>query len=412
MNAFRFTLMMIACLILLHLACTEEQPFSPQEKPGRIVGKVMPEGIHAIVELYQGRLIRTTACDSSGFFALDSLSAGIYNLEIFAPNYGRQVITQLAVHPGQTTTIANVMLRPYPEQIWTFTPVNGALNFPLTAPIQIQFATLMDHHSVEQNFTLTPQTEGRFTWTLVSGNSQLSFFPEDQFRSQTVYTITISPEARTSDGKHLPFQFTSQFTTEGVTVTTTIPENEATFVSPQTDIFIGFNSRMDRASVEQNFAIQPTKIGNFQWLDSRRLIFRPGSFLASNTQYIVTIDREAKDTFGNFLQQVATINFSTEPLRISSHFPENGATGVSRSGPIIISFNTFVDQLATQQAFQLTPAIDGWEFQWSDLTQVQYSGTARLQANTFYMVTIDTTCTDAWKNPLPSNYSFVFKTGN
>lgn len=412
MNACRHVSWLIGFMILFQLACTEEQPFFPQNLPGRIVGKVKPEGIRAVIELYQGRLIRTTACDSSGFFSLDSLAAGIYNLEIFAQNYGRKVINQLAVHSGQTTTIPDVQLQPYPEQILSFIPVSGATNFPLTAPIQIQFATLMDHSSVERNFRLTPATQGHFNWQIVSGNSHLSFFPDDQFQSKTVYTFLLTTEARTSSGKHLPFDFTGYFTTEGVRVTSTIPENDASFVSPQTDIFISFNSRMDRASVEQNFMIQPTKLGNFKWLDSRRFIFQPGSYLASNTRYIVIVGNEAKDVFGNFLQQQTATVFKTEPLRISYNFPENGATGVSRSGPIVIGFNTLVDQQSAQQAFTLSPAVEGWAFQWNDLTRFQYSGTARLQANTFYMVTIDTTCTDAWKNRLPSNYRFVFKTGN
>lgn len=411
MNACRHVSWLMGFMILFQLACTEEQPFFPQNLPGRIVGRVIPEGIRAVIELYQGQLIRTTVCDSSGFFSLDSLAPGIYNLEIFAQNHGRQVINQLAVHSGQTTTIPDVQLRPYPEQILSFIPVSGTTNFPLTAPIQIQFATLMDHSSVERNFRLAPATPGQFRWQIVSGNSHLSFFPDDQFQSKTAYTFVLTTEARTSNGKNLPFNFTSDFTTEGVRVTSTIPENDASFVSPQTDIFISFNSRMDRASVEQNFMIQPTKLGNFKWLDSRRFIFQPGSYLASNTQYIVIVGSEARDVFGNFLQQQNATVFRTEPLKISYNFPENGATGISRSGPIVIGFNTLVDQYSVQQAFTLSPAIEGWDFQWSDLSRFQYSGTARLQPNTFYMVTIDTTCTDAWRNRLPSNYSFVFKTG-
>ncbi len=412
MGVCRHITLLMAFLVLVVLNCTEEQPFFPQNLPGRIVGRVMPLGINAIIELYQGQLIRTTVCDSSGFFALDSLAPGIYNLEIFAQRYGRQVINQLAVHPGQTTTIADVQLQPYPEQILSFIPVNGAKNFSLAASIQIQFATLMDHHSVERSFTLTPQTTGLFSWQIINGRSHLAFSPDDQYRSETAYTFGLTTEARTSDGKNLPFDFTSNFTTEGVRVITTIPENDASFVSPQTDIFINFNSRMDRSSVEQNFVIQPTKIGNFKWLDSRRFIFQPGSYLASSTRYTVLVGSEAKDIFGNFLQPQATIVFQTEPLRINYNFPENGSTGVSRSGPIVISFNTLVDQQSVQQAFTLSPSIDGWDFQWSDLTRFQYTGTTRLQANTFYMVTIDTTCSDAWRNRLPSNYSFVFKTGS
>jgi len=412
MGAARFVQLYLSLLVFLLIGCTEEQPYAPQDRPGKIVGRVKPEGIIAQVELYQGTLIQTTFSDSSGYFEMDSVSAGIYNLEIFSKSHGRQVLNGVTVFAGQVTTVADIQLRPYPEQVLTFIPVNGEPSFPLTAPIQIQFSTLMDYSSVENNFLLDPSVNGRFGWEIVSGNSKLSFYPTDQYVSNCYYMIKITTEATTSAGIPLSLNFVSYFTTEGAKVTSSIPENEATFISPQTGIYIYFNSRMDRQSVEQNFSITPPKMGNFKWFDSRRVCFQPGSYLASQTLYTITIGSDAKDVFENLLQEATTVKFETEPLRITSSYPANGATLVSRSVPITITFNTLVNQDLAQQAFVLSPAIAGWDFQWSDLTRFQYSGTAKLEANTFYTVTIDTTCSDAWGNLLPSNYSFIFKTGN
>jgi hypothetical protein len=412
MGAARFFCLYFSLLIFLLICCTGEQPYAPQDRPGKIVGLVKPEGIIAQVELYQGTLIQTTFSDSSGYFEMDSVSAGIYNLEIFSKNQGRQILNGVTVYPGQVTTVPDIQLRPYPEQILTFIPVNGEPSFPLTAPIQIQFSTLMDYSSVENNFFLDPSVSGRFSWEVVSGNSKLSFYPTDQYISNAYYLIKITTEAKTSSGEPLSLNFVSYFTTEGVKVTSSIPENDATFISPQTSIYVYFNSRMDLQSVEQNFSITPLKIGNFKWFDSRRVCFQPGSYLASKTLYTITIGSNAKDVFGNLLHEATTVKFETEPLRITSNYPANGATSVSRSVPITITFNTLVNQEMAQQAFALSPAIAGGEFQWSDLTRFQYAGTTMLQANTFYTVTIDTTCSDAWGNSLPSNYSFIFKTGN
>jgi len=405
----KFYLILLICLAI---GCTEEQPFFPQDKPGKIVGLVKPEGIIVQVALLQGTLIQTTFTDSSGYFELDSIAAGIYNVEFSSKNFGRQILTEVIVNPGQVTTIPDIHLKPFPEQITTFTPVNGEQNFPLTAPIEIQFSTLMDYYSVEHNFYIIPNVSGRFNWEIVSGNSKLSFYPDDQYISDFTYIMMLTTGSKTSDGDSLAFDFISYFKTEGVKITTTIPENGATFISPQSSIYVYFNSRMDRQSVEQNFLITPVKMGNFKWFDSRRVSFQPGTYLASSTQYTIAISANARDIHNTFLPEDESFTFETEPLRITFSFPANGATSISRSSPISITFNTYVNQETAQNAFSVTPTVEGWNFQWNDLTRFQYSGSTRLQANTFYTVAIDTTCSDALGNLLPASYSFIFKTGN
>lgn len=408
-HSFRF---FVIFLIVLIIGCTEEQPYIPEDRPGKIVGLIKPEGIIVQIDLFQGMFIRTTFTDSSGYFELDSVAAGTYNLEFSSNKYGRQILNDVIVYPGQITTIPNVYLKPFPEQISTITPVNGVQDFSLTDPIQIEFNVLMDHRSVENSFFLIPDVNGRFAWEIISGNSKLSFYPDDQYISNLSYIIMLTTDAKTSYGDSLSFDFVSYFKTEGVKVTTTIPENQASYISPQSNIYVYFNSRMDRQSVEQNFFITPTIMGNFKWLDSRRVCFQPGTYLASNTQYTVTVNADARDIYNTYLPDDKIFTFETEPLRITSCYPANGASSISRSSPIIITFNTFVNQETAQNAFSLIPAVEGWNFQWSDLTRFQYSGSTKLQSNTFYTVTIDTTCSDAWGNLLPSNFSFIFKTGN
>jgi len=412
MSSIRCIRLFVVLFMFLAITCTKEPPYFLEDEPGKIVGVVKPKGVIAKIDLLQGILIQTTFTDSSGYFELDSVVAGVYNIEFSAKNYGRQTLSEVIVAPAQVTTLPDVNLKPVPEQIATFSPVNGADNFPLTASIQIEFATLMDHNSVENSFLLIPGVEGYFVWEIISGNSKLSFYPDDQYISNFSYTIMLTTDARTSYGDTLSFDFKSDFKTEGVKVSATIPENEATYVSPQSAIYIYFNSRMDRASVEQNFSITPVTIGNFRWFDSRRLCFQPGTFFASNTLYNVKVTENARDIYYSYLEDDKIFSFETEPLRITTNYPINGATFVSRSTPIIITFNTHVNQESVEKAFTLMPQVEGWNFQWSDVTRFQYSGTTKLQSNTYYAVTIDTTSSDAWGNLLPNNYGFIFRTGD
>lgn len=414
MGSIREIIILLIFSICLLSGCTEKQPYIPHDEPGKIVGLVKPEDISTRIDLIQGTIIQTTFTDTtSGYFEFDSVAAGTYNLEFYSNNYGKQFLNEVNVNPGQVTTIPDIHLKPYPEQIATFIPVFEEQNFPLSAPIEIQFSTLMDHYSVEQNFLLVPKVNGRFVWEIISGNSKFSFYPDDQYVSNYTYVMILSAGTQTSEGDSIAFDFMSYFKTEGVKITTTIPEDGSTFISPQSSIYVYFNSKMDRQSVEQNFLISPEMLlGNYKWFDSRRMSFQPGKYLASNTEYTITIDANASDIFDNNLLGTRSFTFETEPLRITSNFPTNGATFVNRSSPISITFNTYVNQQTAQNAFSLEPSIDGWNFQWSDQTHFQYSGSARLQSNTSYRVTIDSTCSDYKGNLLPSNFSFVFQTGS
>lgn len=402
----------IAIIFLILSGCTQEQPYSPVAIPGKIVGFIKPSNATATVFLIQGLETKTTFADSTGYFEFDSVVAGIYHIKISATNFGAQIISNIIVYPGQTTAVPDVFLKPYPEQIYSTFPVDGAEHFPLTDPIQIDFSTLMDNKSVERSFYLFPTTPGRFQWEIISNRNRLFFFPNDQYVTNVNYLLIITTDARTIYGDSLSFDFQLTFKTEGLKITSTIPDDGATFISPQTYIYINFNSKMERESVENNFLVTPIKLGNFKWFDSKQLCFQPGSYFASNTIYKVSIFDGARDIYNTYFGSDKEFLFKTEPLLIISSHPVHGATQVSRSSPIILAFNTLVNQESVQNAFSVIPAIEGWSFQWNDLMRFQYSGTSRLMENTYYTVTIDTTCRDAWGNKLPKNFNCIFLTGN
>ncbi|MDZ7262937.1 MAG: Ig-like domain-containing protein [candidate division KSB1 bacterium] len=411
MKSLRFWKIWLCGWWILIIGCTEEQPYSPEIQPGQIVGIVKPSNAMAKIELVQGVSIQATTSDSSGYYKFNRVTAGTYNLHFSAINYGRQELTNIVVYPNRITAVPDVYLKPIPEQIATTFPLNNTVDFPLTAPVQIEFQFLMNQPSVEANFALLPPVSGHFSWAISNGKSIMSFQPDDQYVSNFWYQAVLYKNAQTIYGDNLAFDYWINFKTETATITSTVPQDGATFVSPQTAIYLYFNSAMDRPSVEQNYVIFPAKLGSFKWLDSRRLIFQPGSYLASSTIYQIAINPGAVDVFGTPLSSNNAFSFKTEPLMITSSFPVHGATAVSRSTPITVTFNTLMNQVAAQQAFSISPLVSGWNFQWSDLSRFQYFGTSRLEANTFYTVTIDTTCSDAWGNRLPANFSFIFKTG-
>lgn len=414
----KFKLYLILLLVLLFgCTCTEEQPFIPEDIPGSIVGIIKPAGIEAQISLIQGTVLQTITADSAtGYFEIQNIDAGVYNLEFFAPNYGRYILNEVVVYANKVTATPDIFLKPLPEQILLINPADGATNIPLTSPFEIEFSVQMNQPSVQNNFFINPAVNGYFIWENTVEKSKMSFYPDDQYETNKNYTATLTRNATTIYGDTLSFDVESHFTTEGVKVLSTIPEDQATFISPQAAIYIYFNSKMNRESVENNLLlsslIDSVISGDFKWLDSKRICFEPGDMLASNTEYTVTVKNGAMDIFYSYLENEKTFSFRTEPLMIKSSYPANGATFVSRSTPIVISFNTYVNQAAVENSFSISPAAEGWYFQWSDLTRFQFMGTSKLQANTQYTVTIDVTCIDFWQNHLPVAYSFAFTTGS
>ena len=402
----------ILFFLIVFLSCTEEQPFIPEDMPGSIVGLVKPQGINAQINLYQGKLVQSVQSDSiTGYFEILNIDAGVYNLEFVADNYGRYILNEVIVYPNKATATPDIYLNQFPEQILFVNPADNAANVPVTFPIEIEFSFQMNQSSVENNFAIQPVVNGYFEWINSANQHKMIFHPSDQYATNQSYTIQLNKNAETIYGDTLFFSVESHFTTENIKIISTIPEDNATYISPQTEIYISFNSKMDRESVESKIAMTPSTNGDFRWLDSKRVSFKPDGFLASNTEYEIIIFPGLMDIYGSLFLTGKSFTFKTEPLKVVSNYPSNGATYVNTSSPIVITFNTYMNQAAAESSFTITPEVDDWHFQWSDLTRFQFFGTTKLQTNTQYTVTIDSSCADYWNNKLLSEFSFNFMTG-
>jgi len=93
-------------------------------------------------------------------------------------------------------------------------------------------------------------------------------------------------------------------------VVTTSPSDGATDVVTNTNIRITFSERMDTASGESAFNINPATDGSFSWQDSI-MTYAPSNNLNTNTLYTVTITTDAKDLSGNELEEDYSFSFTT-----------------------------------------------------------------------------------------------------
>ena len=193
-------------------------------------------------------------------------------------------------------------------------PYDGQTNVAPIRPngIRIAFPRRMDPASLEEHFTISPDTDPILIWP--EGN-QLTIWTGGLLMADTTYTIRINGAAEDLDGEPLGEDFSFSFTTQSVQVVHTLPANGALFVDPQPEIELHFNSWMSKASVEDAFRIEPEVSGRFEFMqrkeyysggsrwvvEKHKIEFTPSEKLIPNTKYTITLDETAVDSYGSRL---------------------------------------------------------------------------------------------------------------
>jgi hypothetical protein len=94
---------------------------------------------------------------------------------------------------------------------------------------------------------------------------------------------------------------------------------------------------------------------------------------------------------------------------ITDHYPADGATGVSRSGPYWITFSEPMDEDMVEYELAFDPDPGDCDLSWNDNT-ILITPHAVLDGGTQYTITIDGNCDDLHGNEIGSDYSFSFTT--
>jgi uncharacterized repeat protein (TIGR02543 family) len=315
-----------------------------------------------------------------------------------------------------------------PPTVSSTDPVNAAIGVALNQKIAATFSKTMDASTIHTStFTLKQGT------TSVSGfvsyiGTTATFAPASNLAPSTVYTATITTEAKDLAGNALANNFVWNFTTGAAvvstppTVSSTDPVNAATGVPLNQKIAATFSKTMDASTfTTSTFTLTQgtTSVSGFVSYSGTTATFAPASNLAPNTVYTATITTSVKDLAGNALANNYVWSFTTgtavavtAPTVILTD-PVNAAIGVVLSKQIVATFSKTMDastiQTSTFILMQGTTPISGF---------VSYSGTiakftpaSNLAPNTVYTATITTSVKDLAGNALANNYVWSFTTG-
>src|SRR5205807_2472169 len=100
------------------------------------------------------------------------------------------------------------------------------------------------------------------------------------------------------------------------------PSRGAADVHSGDPVRVRFDRPMDRASVASRFHLAPSAPFAIRQdpLDPRRVVLAPGSLLEPETDYSVTVTRDARDVDGNLLSAGSVVSFTTGAFRPLRHW--------------------------------------------------------------------------------------------
>ena len=330
------------------------------------------------------------------------------------------------------------------------------------APITISFETPMDTTSVEAAFQLLPAQPVELSWN--AARTELIVSPERQWRTDERYLVVVGSESAEIDGTSLRTAQRFAFTTltapavtdfqvylagpdlaaakaasaKDVTVRSSVmaadsgaradsdmsgqststgaksqpPTSTATDVSAATAISIDFSVPMDRADVEERFAISPKVKGSLSW-DRGSLVFAPRERLEPGTRYTISVIG-AHDQDGNALGGEGNFTFVVQPsAQLTKTGPAANATDVE-AGTLVMWFSQPMDRKATNRAVRVTDTTDGLQvagkLTWNKKsTQLTFAPDGPFVPARTYEVALAKGGRDADGNVVKAKWSFTTK---
>jgi hypothetical protein len=290
-----------------------------------------------------------------------------------------------------------------------------------TTSVEVVFSEAVDHRSAEAAFSITPASDGAFSW---SGNI-LTFTPALRLPLETDFVVTIAPGVRDAAGNDMEEPGELAFVTVGhPTVVASQPEPDAADVPLASPIVLEFSTLMDTASVEDALTMSPDLELTATW-NGERLTLAPVERLVEGTRYTLSLDEVARDSAGTPLERPYSLSFRAvrSGLAATVQFPADGTEGISVSSPIALVFDRDLatDTLDPDQ-FTIEPNVPG------SLVVVPAPGAAGmrqpgtrllrfqpsdvLESNTTYRVTLDPGMTGTDGSALAAPITWRFTTGS
>lgn len=238
-------------------------------------------------------------------------------------------------------------------------PDRQAQQVPSNRDVLIRFDHDMDRASVNSRLTITPATAGGLVWD----SARQVAFRHLPFRPDTDYRVALAAGYRDAAGNVNSFNHGWTFRTESAPeITGGFPGTGAQNVDPAVLLALSFTRPMDLASLAAATSISPAIpiVVRPDPGEPRRALVAPLTLLDPQTQYSVTVTRDAHDVDGNQLRAGVVRDFATgvqQPLRHWVTFLADQPPATA--GIWVVDGNRLPRQLAALDAAAFRWSLDG-----------------------------------------------------
>ncbi|WP_167882562.1 Ig-like domain-containing protein [Leptospira kmetyi] len=327
-----------------------------------------------------------------------------------------------------------------PPKVEMSSPGQGMSGVDPNSEIVVLFSKNMNKPYTEGAFSLSNNgvtQDGTFRWV----DRAMIFKPSKALTAAGLYTYVVSKSRAESDmGVNLiddlrvNFSFNTDLGTPKVI--TTIPQDGATGVDPNTKITLEFNKPIDIASLYSGISIRPDVPLDFLSVavsnGNTRFVFTPKQSLVFGTIYTITIANSVRDESGNTLAQPVNISFTVGndfqvPDLTQVSFPNTSVSnpaaadipvpteytityGLNKDKPIFLDFTEEVKLSSVYDGVQISPSVP-FTVMSANATNTRFriDFLQPLDVYKIYTLTITNNIVDLQNNKLRRGYVYYLK---
>ncbi len=201
-------------------------------------------------------------------------------------------------------------------------PEPQASSIPLEGPVRVTFNQPMDQQSVQDAFTLAPDSQpeatvlGTFNW---ESATVMSFTPSNLLEMDTFYRARLDGNVAraANDGAFLGNESPNWtfLTVPQPAIVSTSPLDGAQGIGQFEGVVLNFASPMDEETLVGRVSIAGNgNVGAQGFYSSYNNSYRLSFYANPSTTYTVTVEPGMQDIYGNTIDQGLTFSYTTRPL--------------------------------------------------------------------------------------------------
>jgi hypothetical protein len=297
--------------------------------------------------------------------------------EINSDNVRLRIEVEDKLRQRSIVTTPSFTIDSTPPTIASTFPQDGAQEVPLEQEIVIQFSERVEPTSVIDALSVSPLLEGTaFTW---EDNFRKLIINHSPFPYNTTYSLSLHTGVKdtSTPGNHLAQIYRWQFSSKSVTEVKLelLQPRGGSCYSGGSEFVISY--RLSGGKNPYQVKILYSGNGGLDYtLLSEKEIETPGEYEQAweipvvNTT-VAQIKLEVEDAFGGIVK-VSSGNFSIDarPPEVISTIPENGASEIALSQPIVIVFSEPIAVETTSLGLIFQPSLQGVVYRWKEENKI------------------------------------------